>query len=282
MLHCKLGKLIEGESCRSARSNSQARTAMNCFGDVSLQLAIAQRRLKTLISEHMNTNATLDQLVREQRSLQVQLKQLQAEATSSNWFLQDTKALYTKIFSADTQVDEIKLQQTHRAIAQQRMKRHCVVSGALVAADKLDKELAQQIQTIKVVATEWNEMKLQVSNAAETLERYRVRRVQAEQDHTDHFRFGDVWNEACAATQLPSELPAGEREAPSASRIPRCTVLSRGTKHLDEVPLLLDKSGELKLLETLPPLKLLMMLQVWICAKLCIGLVLSHRTLSRF
>lgn len=59
-------------------------------------------------------------------------------------------------------------------------------------AHDLDNELAQQIKTIKVVTAEWKEMKVQVSMAAETLEQFRVRCVQAEQDNTDHFQFGNA------------------------------------------------------------------------------------------
>lgn len=53
----------------------------------------------------------------------------------------------------------------------------------------------------------------------------------------------------------------------AAATIPRCSVLKSSKKHLDEAPLMLDKKCEAALLETLPPLKLVMMLQVWLlCA----------------
>lgn len=48
----------------------------------------------------------------------------------------------------------------------------------------------------------------------------------------------------------------------TAAYIPRCSVFRHGKKHLDDVPLMLDADAETQLLETLPPLKLLMTLQV--------------------
>lgn len=77
-------------------------------------------------------------------------------------------------------------------------------------------------------------------------------------------------NDVEATSSLAPELTAAVGGRPTAARIPRCSVFCRSRKHLDEVSLLLDKHAEVALLESLPPLKLLMMLQVWMSGRRCL------------
>lgn len=106
--------------------------------------------------------------------------------------LQHAHALRAKIFSPDEQADACELQQTHRAVAHEHRQWRALVSGAVESTGKLDAKLAQQIRAIMVITAEWKDMKALVSKAAETLEQCRLERVQAEQDHADHFQFGDM------------------------------------------------------------------------------------------
>lgn len=107
-------------------------------------------------------------------------------------FLKDAKAVHAKIYSTDSNADKVELVQTRRAVAKQGKRWRSLISDAVRNADFLDGELTEQIKGIMLVTAEWKEMKKMVTTAAEVLEQCRVRRVQAEQDHRDHFKFGSA------------------------------------------------------------------------------------------
>lgn len=232
---CKLRVTMQGQSHEGARRNSHARKAMHDFGNVAVDLSIAQNRFRDLNGEYRSTERILHHLRQEERALNVELQQLAVESTRCEWcatpesmtyngrsqcyhmqqskllysivcanqyvlfclvmlaarrVLQDAEKVHAKVFSKDLKEDECELKQTRQAVAQQRRRRHSLVSAAVEVGDRLDCELAQQVQGIKSVTAEWKELKGLVAKASETLEGCRVRRVQAEQDHKEHVNFG--------------------------------------------------------------------------------------------
>lgn len=76
---------IHEESHRAARGNSLSHEAMDDFGEVSLDLAIAQKRIQSLKSEYLNIDKSINKLQQEDLALRAQLKQLETESASCNW-----------------------------------------------------------------------------------------------------------------------------------------------------------------------------------------------------
>lgn len=76
---------MQGQSHESALSNSHARKAMNDFGNVAVDLAIAQERLKDLTGEYLSTERILHMLHRQERAINVQLQELEVEPTRCDW-----------------------------------------------------------------------------------------------------------------------------------------------------------------------------------------------------
>lgn len=94
------------------------------------------------------------------------------------------------VFSADAEHDESKLSEIWRRVAKYRRYWHRLVKASLDNINNLDKELSQQIKAIRCLRADWKSLKSEVVRAAERLEQLRLCRVQAAQDHNDHFMFG--------------------------------------------------------------------------------------------
>lgn len=103
-----------------------------------------------------------------------------------------------RVFQRDYAHDSVELQGMVASVGKEQQRREGLLELKATTAERLNGELDDQLRQTTRLTAVLQRTKADGATASSNLEQCRVKRVRAQQEHTDRFRFG---GHGCACTR---------------------------------------------------------------------------------